>query len=186
MKSGDALLTPAPDFSAPLELLHACHGRIEAQCATLLKLPDYIQAHGVDLQVQQAATAILRYFSTAAQRHHEDEEHALFPLVRTHATAHENGRMAVLLDNLIAQHRDMEAAWHGLQPLLEMLAKGKDSVGLVAAIGHFVSLYQAHIAHEESALLPYARSALKPEQLAALGMQMARRRGVALAGDSIV
>lgn len=175
---GKSLMTPAPDFSTPLELLHACHGRIEAQCATLLKLPAYIQDHGFDVQVRQAASAILRYFSTAARHHHEDEEQDLFPLVRKHAAASDNGRVLALLDNLIAQHRDMEAAWNGLEPWLEALARGESPEPDVARINAFVLLYQAHIAHEEQGLLPYCRAAMKPEQLAVLGEKMAQRRGV--------
>lgn len=184
MKAGDALLTPAPDFSTPLELLHACHGRIEAQCATLLKLTAYLPNHGVDDQVQQAATAVLRYFSTAARHHHEDEEQDLFPMVRTHAAG--NDRMRVLLDNLIAQHRDMEAAWQDIRPWLESLARGESPEFDASRITAFVALYQAHILHEEQGLLPYCRAALKPEQLAALGERMARRRGVDFSGDAIV
>lgn len=186
MKAGDALLTPAPDFSTPLELLHACHGRIEAQCVTLLKLPAYIQSHGVDPQVQQAAVAILRYFSTAARHHHEDEEQDLFPLVRAHAAASGNGRVLVLLDNLLAQHRDMEAAWNALRPWLEALSRGESPVFDGSRITAFSALYQAHIAHEEQGLLPYCRAALTPEQLAGLGACMARRRGVDFSGDAIV
>ena len=183
---GKSLLTPAPDFNAPLELLHACHGRIEAQCATLLKLPGYIQSHGVDAQVQQAATAIMRYFSTAGLHHHEDEEQDLFPLVREHAAASANGRVLALLDNLLAQHRDMEAAWNVLQPWLEGLSRGELSELDASRITAFAALYQAHIAHEEQGLLPYCRAALQPEQLAVLGEQMAHRRGVNWSGDTHV
>ncbi len=186
MKAGDALLTPAPDFSTPLELLHACHGRIEAQCATLMKLPSYLLNHGADAQVQQAATAVLRYFSTAARHHHEDEEQDIFPMVRAHAATAGNDRMRVLLDNLIAQHRDMEAAWNGLRPWLESLARGESPEFDASRITAFFALYQAHILHEEQGLLPYCRAALKPEQLAVLGEHMARRRGVDFSGDAIV
>ena len=183
---GESLQKPAPDFSTPLELLHACHGRIETQCATLLKLTGYLQGHGVDVQVQQAATAILRYFSTAARHHHEDEEQDLFPLVRELAAASGNGRVLTLLDNLIAQHRDMEAAWNALQPWLEGLSRGELPEFDASRITAFVALYQAHIAHEEQGLLPYCRAALKPGQLAVLGEKMARRRGVNWSGDSLV
>ena len=34
---------PAPGFDNPLEMLEACHGRIQSQCATLKKLLQYSQ-----------------------------------------------------------------------------------------------------------------------------------------------
>lgn len=184
--TANALLTPAPDFSTPLELLHACHGRIQAQCATLLKLPGHLERHGADMQAQQAAGAILRYFMTAAPHHHEDEEADLFPLIRTHAEAAGNGRVTVLLDNLLAQHRDMEAAWRDLQPWLEALARGELQPYATERLEKFAGLYLAHIQHEEQGLLPYARATLTPAQLATLGQRMAQRRGVNFSGDAIV
>jgi hemerythrin-like domain-containing protein len=172
------LLTPAPDFSAPLELLHACHGRIEAQCETLLKLPAHIHAYGSDKAAQQAAAAVLKYFSTAALHHHEDEEQDLFPMVRLLAKADGRSQTLALLDNLIAQHRDMEIAWRTLAPWLERIAQGEPVDAVALPIAPLVSLYRAHIRHEESELLPYCRSVLKPDQLAELERSMAHRRGV--------
>ena len=186
MKTADALLNPAPDFSTPLELLHACHGRIEKQCDTLLKLPGHLAAHGVDDQAIQAAAAILKYFTTAARHHHEDEEQDLFPMVRRHAESNANARMVALLDTLALQHRDMEAAWGRMQPWLESLAQGEVTAFASTDIEGFVALYQAHIAQEESALLPYARAALGAEQLTLLGDRMAARRGVKLDGERLV
>lgn len=175
---GKSLLTPAPDFGAPLDLLHACHGRIETQCATLLKLPGHIQVHGADTQARQAATAIVRYFSSAGQHHHEDEEQDLFPLVREHAATNGDDQMLALLDNLSVQHRDMEAAWQALLPWLEPLSRGEPSMCDAAGIARFTALYRAHIALEEQTLLPYGRKALQADQLAELGRRMALRRGI--------
>ncbi len=186
MTISDALLTPAPDFSTPLELLHACHGRIEKQCATLLKLPGHLAAHGVDDQASQAAAAILKYFTTAARHHHEDEEQDLFPMVRTHAEANANARMMALLDNLALQHRDMEAAWGRMQLWLESLAHPNATPSASPDIEGFVALYRAHIVQEESELLPYARTALGAEQLTLLGDRMAARRGVKPDGERLV
>ncbi len=186
IRRGDTLLTPAPDFSTPLEMLHACHGRIEAQCATLLKLIEHVSSHGADTQAMQAATAVLRYFTTAAHHHHEDEEQDLFPQVRAIAVAGGNPRVTRLLDNLAAQHRDMEAAWQALAPWLEALARGESPAFDAARVTTFVALYQAHIDQEEQGLLPYCRATLTPEQQATLGASMARRRGVHISGESLV
>ena len=37
---------PAPGFDEPLEMLHACHGRIQAQLATLEKLVPHLAREG--------------------------------------------------------------------------------------------------------------------------------------------
>ena len=70
---------PAVGFEVPLEMLAACHGRVQAQCATMLRLVPHLAAHGADRQAQEAAAAVMRYFDTAARHHHEDEELDLFP-----------------------------------------------------------------------------------------------------------
>jgi iron-sulfur cluster repair protein YtfE (RIC family) len=70
---------PAVGFEVPLEMLAACHGRVQHQCETLLRLVTHLQTHGADRPAQEAASAVMRYFDTAARHHHEDEEQDLFP-----------------------------------------------------------------------------------------------------------
>lgn len=61
------LSSPSASTEAPLEMLAACHGRVEQQCRTLLRLVPHLQAHGADPSARQAARAVMRYFDTAAQ-----------------------------------------------------------------------------------------------------------------------
>lgn len=70
---------PAVGFEVPLEMLAACHGRVQHQCETLQRLVAHLQAHGADRLAQEAASAVIRYFDTAARHHHEEEEQDLFP-----------------------------------------------------------------------------------------------------------
>jgi len=72
-------LEAAASYDNPLALLHACHGKILAQCVTLQKLSSHLNSNGCDLQAQQAAQKILHYFDTSGQFHHQDEEENLFP-----------------------------------------------------------------------------------------------------------
>jgi len=51
---------PAAGFEVPLEMLAACHQRVQSQCATLLRLVPHMAAHGADRQAQEAATAVMR------------------------------------------------------------------------------------------------------------------------------
>src|SRR5262245_7979997 len=74
MKSG-----LSPTFEAPLEMLAACHRRIERQCETLSRLVPHLAAHGADGEARAAAAAVMRYFDTSGMQHHEDEERDLFP-----------------------------------------------------------------------------------------------------------
>ena len=70
---------PAVGFEVPLEMLAACHLRVQDQCSTLLRLVPHIAACGSDRPAQEAATAVMRYFDTSARHHHDDEERDLFP-----------------------------------------------------------------------------------------------------------
>ena len=71
----------APDggFEVPLEMLSACHHRVERQCATLRRLVAHLATRGADADAAAAAAAVLRYFDSAAKDHHADEEQDLFP-----------------------------------------------------------------------------------------------------------
>src|SRR5262249_62212944 len=77
--------TLAPRFDEPLELLEACHARIETQLAMLERLVTHVAQHGCDLGAREAARFIMRYFDTAGVQHHRDENEDLFPLLRTKA-----------------------------------------------------------------------------------------------------
>ena len=66
-------------FEVPLEMLSACHLRIEHQCSTLRRLVPHLLARGADAEARAAAASVLRYFETAAKDHHADEEVDLFP-----------------------------------------------------------------------------------------------------------
>ena len=56
------LLAPAPGFDQPLAVLKHCHGRIRKQLATLQKLQHHLPHAGADVEAQQAAYAILRWW----------------------------------------------------------------------------------------------------------------------------
>ncbi len=166
--------TPAPGFEDPLELLRACHSRIETQCATLRKLPPHLAAHGCDAQAQQAALAILRYFDTAGQHHHQDEEQDLFPCLLNSHDAEAGG----LVQRLLAEHTVMEAAWQRLRPQLLAVAQERAATLDADTVDNFIRGYDEHIALENSQLLPLASRLLAPAELETLGRNMAARRGV--------
>jgi len=168
--------TTAPTFDDPLEMLRACHGRIEAQCFTLTRLSEHLSKHGCDEQAVQAARAIVRYFDTAGQHHHQDEELDLFPrLIATH-----DQMVTSLITRLLQEHQQMEAAWNNLRPLLLAIAEDHKASLDIHIAQHFVDIYATHIETENGTLLPLAQTLLNAEQLQAIGLNMAVRRGVVL------
>jgi hemerythrin-like domain-containing protein len=171
----------APTFDHPLEMLLACHGKILRQCDTLQKLSAHLRTHGCDEQVRQAAYGILRYFDTAGQFHHRDEEENLFLALRTSADDPE--QLDALLQRLLQEHVVMLAAWDELRPVLLQLAEGANARLDDRLAEKFINGYTGHIAVENSELLPLAERLLTPEQLWQIGACMAARRGVGMPGS---
>lgn len=183
----------APYFDDPLEMLRACHGRILSQCDTLGKLAVHLSDNGCDQQAQQAAQNILRFFDTAGQFHHQDEEENLFPALRLSAGS-DKSHLEKLLARLLQEHIGMLAAWGALRPALLQLSKGVPApldetadettshltqlIIAPALVDNFVGRYAEHIAFEENELLPLAARILKSQQILELGKCMAARRGV--------
>lgn len=167
---------PAPGFDSPLDMLHACHDRIMDQCTTLQKLQQHLPMKGCDEQAQQAAQAIMRYFDSAGQHHHQDEEIDLFPLLQ--ATG--NSEAASLMKQFLAEHQTMDAQWPVLREQLLAIAEGKTAELDRKLVADFTLAYGKHVMLENMKLLPLAAKLLSAEQLQAMGKNMAQRRGVAL------
>jgi len=164
----------APSFDDPLAMLRACHGRIEAQCSTLTRLGEYLSQHGCDAQAVQAARAILRYFDTAGQYHHQDEELDLFPALLTT----QDLSAQALITRLLHEHQGLELAWKNLRPLLVAIAETHSATFDDSVVRHFIEVYARHIEVENGALLPLAARLLNAEQLKRIGQNMSIRRGV--------
>jgi len=166
----------APSFDHPLALLHACHGKIQRQLDTLKKIAGHLPAYGCDQQVQQAAQGILRYFDTAGQLHHQDEEDKLFPVLLS-LDVPEKAEVKGLIERLLAQHAVMFAAWSEVRAVLAKLAEGVDAPLPDALVERLAGSYLPHIDLEETELLPLSARLLSPRQIEELGKDMAERRG---------
>lgn len=174
-----AALEASASFKNPLAMLHACHGKIHAQCVTLRALSSHMASNGCDLQAQQAAQNIMRYFDTSGQFHHQDEEENLFPTLRLSAGA-EKANVDRLLNLLLADHTRMAAAWEEVRSVLEHIAKGENAALGETLLNKFIASYTDHIEIEEGVLFPLAQRLLSPQQTAQIGRDMANRRGVKL------
>ncbi len=173
---------PAVGFEVPLEMLAACHGRIQHQCDTLVRLRAHLQTHGADRHAQAAARAVLRYFDTAAHHHHEDEEQELFPALLESMAGSDAVCLRELTAALCSDHRLLEQRWSALRQRLLHVADGTASALDDVDVPGFVQLYAQHIAREEAELLPMAARLLGDAELDRIGRAMRLRRAAGASG----
>jgi hemerythrin-like domain-containing protein len=170
--------SPAAGFEAPLEMLSACHGRVERQCQTMLRLVPHLAANGADKAAREAAQSVMRYFDTSARHHHADEEEDLFPALLQSAPEAELAPLRELIAALQAQHRELEQVWVELRRKLEGVRLGTIRDLNAEQVGRMVDVYRNHIAREEEELLPLAARILGAVQLDSVGRAMRLRRGI--------
>jgi hemerythrin-like domain-containing protein len=157
-------------------MLQDCHRRIERFLDVLRRVAEERRGGPLDAAYREGLTAALDYFAHAAPRHTADEEESLFPRLRALSD-----EAAERLDALEADHA-LVAPGHDLVETLgrRWLADGTlppaDAERFEAAIASLRAVYGDHIAEEDAAIFPLAEALLAPEDLAAIGQEMAARR----------
>jgi hemerythrin-like domain-containing protein len=169
---------PSASTEAPLEMLAACHLRIERQCATLGRLVAHVSEHGADPEARQAAERVLKYFDTAAIQHHADEVVDLFPALIESMAGSDAVCIHEMTEGLTAEHRELEAGWRRLRVPLKQIAAGQPGSLDGEEVTGFVDLYRRHLAREDQELLPMAQRLLSDAELATVGRAMRERRGI--------
>ncbi len=164
-------------FEVPLEMLAACHGRVQDQCATLLRLVAHMGEHGSDLPAQETALSVMRYFDSAAQHHHQDEEIDLFPALLESMAGSDPVCLRELTDSLTRDHVELEGRWRALRLRLERVANGNPVTWSKHEVPNFIGQYERHIEREEAELLPMAQRLLSDSELDRIGLAMRTRRG---------
>jgi len=184
VSQGDSLLPPpAPGLDEPLEMLHACHGRVRDQLGTLIRLADWLPQHAADEPARRAARAVMRYFDLAAVHHHRDEEEDLLPAMREAVGAEGRERLAALDARLRREHAELESAWRVLREPLARIAGGEAAPLDAGRVRDFADAYETHIRLEEDALLPWAARVLGEAAVAAMSRAMTARRTVTAPAD---
>ena len=168
--------SPAAGFEVPLEMLAACHLRIEQQCATLQRLAQHLRLHGPDEHARAAAVGVKRYFDIAAMDHHADEEVDLFPALIESMAGSDTGCLRAMIATLSIEHRELEKRWQRLRVVLQQVAAGMPALLDDEEMEALVALYQRHLAREEAELLPMAKRLLSNEELDRIGLAMRVRR----------
>ena len=172
---------PLAGLEAPFEMLAACHERVERMLALQARLQAHLQDKGCDAPARQAARDVMRYFDLAAPLHHQDEELHVFPPLQ----AGPDAGLRALVERLLQDHRQMEAAWVPARRTLQTVADSPDSAGpaplapeAAQALQRFAALYRRHLDDEDGLAYPAAQAALAPAAVQAMSLDMMQRRGV--------
>lgn len=175
---------PANDAS-PLGDFSQCHVGILSQLDELGALPGMIDTA---VRAHEIAQQTIDFFHDAVFAHHIEEEKDLFPIVLAKATPGEEKDSARrLVDQLTAQHRDLEAQWRQLEPQLKQFLKGQASAVDAAAVQQLVQQYRDHARLEESEFLPLSARILGRESadMAELGLALHTRQVVRAARQGL-
>ena len=171
--------TPTPPIDeasdAPLLNFSNCHAGIISHLKTFGELPALLAPAA---RARTIAEQTLGFFRDAVYEHHAEEEKELFPAVLASAVkGEERDRVRVMVDQLTAEHRTVEAAWSKLEPELKKVAKGHSSELNVAGVEHLVESYLAHARFEEEHFLPLAHTILarNGNHMEALGLSLHMR-----------
>ncbi len=170
-------------FDQPLGLLCDCHRRIEHFLGLLVKVHQACRGGALSGEPRSAVEAALKYFTSAAPRHTEDEEQSLFPRLRGQGAA-ATGAALQKLAELEAEHEVADTLHGQVDSLFRRWLEsgplpGPDEGELERALATLRGIYTRHIQVEEREVFPLAGTVLSPNQLAELGREMARRRGLA-------
>ena len=166
-------------FRDPLEFIYAEHYRNRVISNTLdAAVPSLRPALS-----PAELNAIIRYYTVDRPLHIQDEEEALFPLLRRRCRESDN--LPEILALLEAEHRDddalIESVLYGLMTF--MRDGGVDDPDLLAARSHAMADSQRrHLAWENSVVMPLAKKRLTASDLVELARAMAARRGIDLDG----
>lgn len=127
-------------------------------------------------ETRKTAKSLLSFFKATIPEHHGDEEEELFPAVRDCAAAgREAEKSRLMIDQLIIEHRQLEALWAVLSPQLKQLSKGNTASLNCETALKLAHDYAAHARFEEEVFLPLSEKILKNNGMSALGLSLHMR-----------
>lgn len=173
---------PESSFADPLGLLTDCHRRIEHFLGLLITVTTQARGGTLNEEQREALDAALRYFREAAPKHTEDEERSLFPRMRESRDEQVRAALATIAtleeDHGVVDRGHAEADALLDRWLIEGPLPEADAQRLVIVLEELQAIYQRHIAIEDHDVFPLAGRILDPSAIAALGREMATRRGL--------
>jgi hemerythrin-like domain-containing protein len=168
----------APEPATPgdgFEVLDACHRQMIFTLGKLAALISALKSRGPDPEARALAAEIVRFFSTTAHDHHEDEERHVFPTL----LATGKPELVQAVHRLQQDHGWLEQDWLELSPHLDAVAAGQswyDLDLLREGADVFIALSHEHIALEEALIYPSARTRMRAEERGEMGREMSARR----------
>ena len=168
------------DFDDPLGMLSDCHRRIEHFLTILGRLARQFRGAALAESERKALENALDYFRHSGPRHTADEEDSLFPRMRScEAAAAALATIEALhSEHLVADRAHAEVDALGSRWLREGQLNNADAARLVELLESLEKMYARHIELEDRELFPAAGQALTPAEIAIIGEEMARRRGL--------
>ncbi len=170
------------DFTDPIGMLGDCHRRIERFLKVLVTLAANAEGGPLTDEQRSALAGSLLYFRNSAPKHTADEEESLFPrLHRLHQPDIEPllARIESLeQDHECAQQSHDEIDRLGQRWLAEGQLSNADAERFSTLLRQLEKLYGHHIAIEDTEVFPAAARVLPAAARAAIGAEMAARRGV--------
>jgi hemerythrin-like domain-containing protein len=170
--------SPDAGFSAPFEMLAACHERVQRSLDLMRRLVDHLAAQGCDDSARSAAHDVWRYFEVAAPAHHADEELHVLPRLRHSGDA----KLMAAAEQIHADHQQLDAIWLRLGPHLHALSQPAsrcDAATLEALRNEsqaFLAVHERHVPLEDTLVFPAAQARTDAAALQAMGLEMAARR----------
>lgn len=154
------------EYEDPIKFLRDSHGIVLRELHQFSKLLDQAESHGLpeSFGKRQEWQELFHFFSVTVVQHEEDEEEALFPVLREHVPnlgfQRADAPIKFLTEgHVILQRRivDLIAIWRKHQE-----GGALDQVGFIANGRELISLYHDHITTEEEAVYKTANEALSP------------------------
>jgi hypothetical protein len=170
------LQQPAGQAKGAVDLLQDCHGRIRHFTGVAVRLCEAVQPEAG--QVRDAAKAVYRYYSIALPLHEEDENLSTYPRL---FAAVPKGHLAQALDDMVAQHGEIDALVAELIPLWGELQEHPERLDALRAameprVRRLQQLWTTHLALEEETIFPAMRQFLGADTLSEILGEMKQRR----------
>ena len=166
--------SPDPDtFEDPIAFIRDDHARQLRMCNLLDAFTEKLELE----PVMPLASALLEYLTGDLPLHTQDEEQDLRPVLEERCEPDDG--LDDVLKQLTKEHELNRDLVSFMIEDLEALADGRtlsNPVRLIMNVKEFSETQRQHVTWEERVLLPLARQRLTPEDLAAIGRNMAKRR----------
>jgi hemerythrin-like domain-containing protein len=174
--SADSTDRDSPVDNGPLQDFSNCHVGILEHFERLGELPGLLARGDAHAEVRQIAMDMRRFFREVVIEHHAEEEQELFPAVIQSAEPGGEAKLVkALVDQLVGEHRKLEALWKQIEPDMKRLAKGKPASLDTSVVEQLSKAYVRHAQFEEKAFLPLSAKVLSKNDQSALGLSLHMR-----------